>query len=212
MAQLKRTRRRFSKCPLVFGAKCSCLSHSSHGKGLQFPDGVVAPSRFDVVLEIRAVGVSGRVAQLGKFFFEVATDDRVNGHRFLLRIFRVDFEPAMFDLAPGIGFSFEHGDWSDELTQFPVPAVGLAFPKAVYEYDTMFFRRPGLDPAVLIRVPSLPQRFLLGVSRRRIAAQPCWPSPKSLHQFAGEHPNPRGGRTTACRAGIQESARVAPYV
>jgi len=35
--------------------------------GLDFPNGLVAPSWLDVVCEIRAIGVSGRVTQLGKF-------------------------------------------------------------------------------------------------------------------------------------------------
>jgi len=65
---------------------------------------VVAPSRLDVIYEIRAIGVGGRVTQFGKFFFEVAADHGVHGYRFSLRIFRVDFEPAMFDGAPSIGF------------------------------------------------------------------------------------------------------------
>src|SRR5207245_1008001 len=119
-----------------------------------FPDGVVAPSRFDVVYEVRAVGVGSRVAQLGKFFFEVAAYHGVHGYRFSLQIFRIDFESAMLDGAPGIGFGFEHGDWSDELSSFCVAAIGLTCPPAVHKYKTLLFRRSGFNPTVLIRVSS----------------------------------------------------------
>src|SRR6266852_4845687 len=38
-------------------------------------------------------------------------------------------------------------------------AVGLALPPAIHEYDFLLFRRPCFNPAVLIRVSSLPQHF-----------------------------------------------------
>jgi hypothetical protein len=60
----------------------------------------------------------------------------------------------MFDGAPGIGFGFEHGDWSDELSSFFVTASRLAFPPAVDEYKSLLFRRPGFNPTVLIRISS----------------------------------------------------------
>src|SRR5438552_5297171 len=72
---------------------------------------------------------------------------------------RFDFESAMLDGAPGIGFSFEHGDWSDELSSFCVAAARLAFPPAVHKYKTLLFRRSGFNPTVLIRVSSSSQHL-----------------------------------------------------
>jgi hypothetical protein len=66
----------------------------------------------------------------------------------------------MFDGAPGIGFGFEHGDWSDELSSFRIAAVRLSFPPAVHKYKPFFFRWPGFNPAVLIRVSSSSQYFV----------------------------------------------------
>src|SRR6266481_6092818 len=67
----------------------------------------------------------------------------------------------MLDGAPSIGFGFEHGDWSDELTLFCVAAIGFAFPPAVDEYKPFLFRRPGFNPTVLIRISSLSQHHPL---------------------------------------------------
>jgi hypothetical protein len=65
----------------------------------------------------------------------------------------------MIDGAPGIGFSFELGDWSDELSSLCVAAARLAFPPAVHEYKSLLFRRSGFNPTVLIRVSSSSQHF-----------------------------------------------------
>jgi hypothetical protein len=56
------------------------------------------------------------VSQLGKFFFEIAAHESIYGYRFSSGIFRIDLDLAMLDGVPGIGFGFERGDWSDELS------------------------------------------------------------------------------------------------
>jgi hypothetical protein len=101
------------------------------------------------------------VAQFGQLFLEVAAYHGVHGYRFLFRVFRVNCKPAVFNGAPSIGFGFEHGDWSDELSSFRIATGRLSFPPAVHEYKSLLFRRPGFNPTVLIRVSSLLQHHPL---------------------------------------------------
>jgi hypothetical protein len=50
---------------LGFRSQVELFQPLLHAKGFDFPDGLVAPSRLDVVCEIRAVGVSGRSPDSG---------------------------------------------------------------------------------------------------------------------------------------------------
>ena len=99
------------------------------------------------------------MSQLGKFFFEIAAHQSIHGYRFSSGIFRIDFELAMLDGVPGIGFGFERGDWSDELSSFCITAIGFAFPPTVHKNEFVVFRWSRFNPTMLVAVPSLSQLY-----------------------------------------------------
>src|SRR5260370_10843172 len=67
----------------------------------------------------------------------------------------------MLDGARSMGLVLELGEWPEERILFCVAAIGFAFPPAVHEHESMFFRRSGFNPTVLIRISSLSQHHPL---------------------------------------------------